>query len=41
MQPTEEELIARAKALVPVLAKRAQACEDGRRLPDDTLKDFQ
>jgi 3-hydroxy-9,10-secoandrosta-1,3,5(10)-triene-9,17-dione monooxygenase len=41
MQPTEEELIRCAKALVPVLAERAQACEDGRRLPDDTLKDFQ
>ena len=40
MQPSQEELIQRARALVPVLAERAQACEDGRRLPDDTLRDF-
>ena len=25
----------------PVLAERAQACEDLRRLPDDTVQDFQ
>ena len=40
MTPIEAELIERAKALVPVLAERAQACEDGRRLPDETLQDF-
>lgn len=41
MTPTEAELIERAKALVPALAERAQACEDLRRLPAETLRDFE
>ena len=39
--PTQEELIERARKLVPVLAERAQACEELRRLPDETVQDFQ
>lgn len=39
--PTEAELIARAKALQPMLRERAQACEDLRRVPDDTMRAFQ
>ena len=35
-----QSLIERARALVPVLAERAQHCEDLRRLPDETLRDF-
>ena len=38
---TAEEFVQRAKALVPVLSERAQACEDLRRLPDETLRDFE
>jgi len=40
MKPTEEQLIERARSLVPVLAERAQSCEDSRRLPEQTLNDF-
>lgn len=39
-RPTEAELIARAKALQPMLRERAQACEDLRRVPDETMKAF-
>ena len=38
--PTQDELLDRARALVPVLADRAQACEDLRRVPDETVEDF-
>ncbi len=38
--PTEDELIARAKALQPILRERAQACEDLRRVPDETMAAF-
>ncbi len=41
MTPTEAELIERAKTLVPALAERAQACEDLRRLPAETLQNFE
>ncbi|MCZ6617593.1 MAG: acyl-CoA dehydrogenase family protein [Gammaproteobacteria bacterium] len=40
MIPQESELIARAQALVPVLAERAAACEAARRLLPETLEDF-
>jgi 3-hydroxy-9,10-secoandrosta-1,3,5(10)-triene-9,17-dione monooxygenase len=39
--PTESELIERARALVPVLAGRAQACEEARALSAETVADFQ
>jgi 3-hydroxy-9,10-secoandrosta-1,3,5(10)-triene-9,17-dione monooxygenase len=35
-----ETLLERARAMVPVLAERAQACEELRRLPDETLAEF-
>src|SRR5579862_3813301 len=37
---TEEELVARAHALVPVLAERAAHAEDLRRIPDETIADL-
>jgi alkylation response protein AidB-like acyl-CoA dehydrogenase len=39
--PTSEELTARARALVPVLQERAQRCEDQRRMPEETIADFE
>ncbi|MDA0241755.1 MAG: acyl-CoA dehydrogenase family protein [Proteobacteria bacterium] len=38
--PTREELLDRARALVPTLKERAAECEALRRLPDSTLQDF-
>ena len=38
--PSHDELVARAKALIPVLKERAAHCEALRRLPDETLTDF-
>ena len=38
--PSHDELVARAKALIPVLKERAAHCEALRRLPDETLADF-
>jgi 3-hydroxy-9,10-secoandrosta-1,3,5(10)-triene-9,17-dione monooxygenase len=39
--PTPADLVARAQALVPVLRERANACEAGNRVPEDTIRDFQ
>lgn len=39
--PTETELYARAQALVPVLAARAQATEDARQVLPETVADFE
>jgi 3-hydroxy-9,10-secoandrosta-1,3,5(10)-triene-9,17-dione monooxygenase len=39
--PTAEELMARARALVPVLQERAQRCEDQKRVPEETIADFE
>ena len=36
-QPTHEELVARARALVPVLRERAMQTESDRRVPDATM----
>ena len=33
--------MARARALVPVLQERAQRCEDQRRVPEETIADFE
>jgi len=38
--PTREELLQRARGMVPTLIKRAPKCEEMRRLPDETLEDF-
>lgn len=38
--PTEEELIARAQALIPVLKERSQQCEDLRSVPTETIDAF-
>jgi 3-hydroxy-9,10-secoandrosta-1,3,5(10)-triene-9,17-dione monooxygenase len=38
--PAPEALIARARALIPVLRARAAACEDARRIPDETVRDL-
>ena len=39
--PTPDELMARARALVPILQERAQRCEDQRRVPEETIADFE
>jgi hypothetical protein len=39
--PTPAQVIARARALVPVLAERAAAGEEARRLPRETIADMQ
>jgi 3-hydroxy-9,10-secoandrosta-1,3,5(10)-triene-9,17-dione monooxygenase len=36
-----DEMIARARALVPVLVERARHCEELRRIPDETVADLQ
>jgi 3-hydroxy-9,10-secoandrosta-1,3,5(10)-triene-9,17-dione monooxygenase len=38
--PSDKELRGRAQDLLPVLRERAARCEELRRLPDDTLRDF-
>src|SRR3954451_1823836 len=35
-----EEMLARARALKPVIAERAETCERLRRLPDETERDL-
>jgi 3-hydroxy-9,10-secoandrosta-1,3,5(10)-triene-9,17-dione monooxygenase len=39
--PTPAQVIARARALIPVLAERAAAGEGARRLPEETIADMQ
>jgi alkylation response protein AidB-like acyl-CoA dehydrogenase len=39
--PTSEDMMARARALVPLLQERAQRCEDQRRVPEESIQDFQ
>ena len=38
--PTPDELVARARALVPALKERSQRCENERRAPDETIEGF-
>ena len=38
--PTREELLDRARALVPALRDRAQACEEARTPPVETIEDY-
>ena len=37
---SREEILARAEALLPTLRERAAGCEQQRRLPDETVRDF-
>jgi 3-hydroxy-9,10-secoandrosta-1,3,5(10)-triene-9,17-dione monooxygenase len=37
---TREEVLDRAEALLPILRERAETCEQARRLPDETVRDF-
>ncbi|GLV20529.1 acyl-CoA dehydrogenase [Sphingobium sp. TomMM35A] len=39
--PAMADLVDRAAALVPVLRERADACEAGNKVPDETIRDFQ
>ena len=39
--PTEDEIILRARNLVPVLRSRAEACEKARMVLPETIADFQ
>ncbi len=39
--PTREDLVARARAMIPVLKARAEATEAARRIPDETIADLQ
>jgi 3-hydroxy-9,10-secoandrosta-1,3,5(10)-triene-9,17-dione monooxygenase len=40
MPPSHDELWGRAEELLPRLRERAPRCEELRRIPDDTLRDF-
>jgi 3-hydroxy-9,10-secoandrosta-1,3,5(10)-triene-9,17-dione monooxygenase len=40
MPPSHEELWGRAQQLLPKLKERAARCEELRRIPDETLRDF-
>lgn len=39
--PTQDDLAARAAAMIPMLRERADACEKLNRIPDATIRDFQ
>ncbi len=39
--PGVDELVARAAAMIPALRARADACDKGNRVPDETIRDFQ
>jgi 3-hydroxy-9,10-secoandrosta-1,3,5(10)-triene-9,17-dione monooxygenase len=39
--PTRAELVARARAMIPVLKARAPAAEAARKVPEETIRDFQ
>src|SRR5262245_13067545 len=38
--PSHDELVTRARALVPALKERAERCEAERRVPEQTIEDF-
>jgi 3-hydroxy-9,10-secoandrosta-1,3,5(10)-triene-9,17-dione monooxygenase len=40
VRPSVDELVERARALVPALRERAPLAEELRRLPDETAQDF-
>lgn len=39
--PTEEEIVQRARDMIPMLRERADACEKARMVPKETIKAFQ
>ena len=39
--PTEEELVQRARTMIPVLRQRADACEKARMVPPETIAEFE
>lgn len=39
--PTEAELVQRARDMITTLRERAQACEDARMVPPETIRDFE
>lgn len=39
--PSRDELVARARELAPTLAERSKKADELRRLPDETIEDFQ
>ncbi len=39
--PSAEELVARARAMIPVLKERAKACTAARNVPAETVADMQ
>jgi 3-hydroxy-9,10-secoandrosta-1,3,5(10)-triene-9,17-dione monooxygenase len=38
--PTEDELVERARAMIPILKERAAKAEADRKIPKDTIRDF-
>lgn len=38
--PTREEIVDRARAMIPTLRARSKTCEDLRRIPPETVEDF-
>ena len=39
-QPSRDEMLARARAMVPAVRERAHAAEAGRRVPEETLAEL-
>jgi 3-hydroxy-9,10-secoandrosta-1,3,5(10)-triene-9,17-dione monooxygenase len=39
--PTEEEIVQRARDMIPMLRERADACEQARMVPKETIQAFQ
>ncbi len=40
-QPSEEQIVQRARELIPLLRERAEACEQARMVPKETIQAFQ
>jgi 3-hydroxy-9,10-secoandrosta-1,3,5(10)-triene-9,17-dione monooxygenase len=38
--PTTEEILARARSMIPTLRERSRRCEELRRIPEETVQDF-
>lgn len=41
MTPTADELVQRAQAMIPTLRARAEACEKARKVPTETIAEFE
>ena len=39
--PTADELVQRATAMIPTLRARAEACEKARKVPRETIAEFE